>query len=124
MGYVRTNWIESTTWRLENWSVFQQTARTNNDVEGWHLRINNRVARVGPSIYVLIPLLREEAETVTLQIHQVSQMALSRYQKKTYRKTHQTLFSLWEKYEDGEISTSRLLRDSSYIAGFAPTPTD
>ena len=42
--------IKSTTWRLENWSLFQQTARTNNDVEGWHLRINNRVARVGPSL--------------------------------------------------------------------------
>jgi len=80
--------------------------------------------RVGPSLNVLIPLLREEAETVTLRIHQVSQMALSRYQNKAYRKTHEVLFSLWEKYEDGEITTSRLLLDSSYIAGFAPTPTD
>lgn len=100
--------------------MFQQTVRTNNDVEGWHHRINNRVSRVGPSVYVLIPLLLEEADTVDLTIQPVSEMALTRYQRKTYKKTHNELFNLWDAYEDNKITSSRLLRDASFILGFAP----
>ena len=38
MGYVRSTWFEAPIWCPENWSVFQQTGRTNNDVEGMYVK--------------------------------------------------------------------------------------
>lgn len=32
--YVRKTWIQGTMWTPANWSVFRETVRTNNDVEG------------------------------------------------------------------------------------------
>lgn len=34
MSYFRTNWINSATWSPQSWSVYNETVRTNNDVEG------------------------------------------------------------------------------------------
>jgi hypothetical protein len=44
VGYVRSTWI-SGKWKPKDWTVFNQPHRTNNDVEGWHHRINNRARR-------------------------------------------------------------------------------
>ena len=33
-NYIRHTWIEGTVWKPENWSVFKETIRTNNDTEG------------------------------------------------------------------------------------------
>ncbi|KAH3748838.1 hypothetical protein DPMN_183294 [Dreissena polymorpha] len=35
-----------------------QTVRTNNDVEGWHRRINTRAGRADLGFYMLVPLIR------------------------------------------------------------------
>jgi len=32
--YVRRQWLRNATFRVEDWSVYKQTIRTNNDVEG------------------------------------------------------------------------------------------
>ena len=42
VAYIDVNWIRSTTWPPSSWSVFMQAVRTNNDVEGWHRRLNKR----------------------------------------------------------------------------------
>ena len=124
MDYMQATWFSSTVWRPENWSVFQQTVHTNNDVEGWHARFNKRVGRVRPSIYILIHQLYKEAMTVDLQIQLVSEMALSRYRRRVYRSAHARLFSLWEEYEEGLLHTSDLLTEVSYIVGFAPVQSE
>ena len=36
--YIDNTWIAGQ-WKPEDWCVFNQTVRTNNDVEGWHLKI-------------------------------------------------------------------------------------
>jgi len=38
--YVRRTWIESEQWPPASWSVYRVTVRTNDDVEGWHRRLN------------------------------------------------------------------------------------
>ncbi|XP_060561171.1 uncharacterized protein LOC132720942 [Ruditapes philippinarum] len=40
--YIKSTWINSDIWSPENWSVFGCSIRTNNDVEGWHARLNRR----------------------------------------------------------------------------------
>jgi hypothetical protein len=32
--YINKTWINGSIWRPEHWSVFRETVRTNNDVEG------------------------------------------------------------------------------------------
>ena len=43
LQYVRLNWVDGC-WRPATWSVFHQPVRTNNDVEGWHHRLNAKAS--------------------------------------------------------------------------------
>jgi len=36
MAYLSRTWFTSTVWSVRQWSVYQQTVRTNNDVEGMY----------------------------------------------------------------------------------------
>jgi len=51
-----------------DWSVFQQTIRTNNDVEGWHYRTNHRGKRAKLPFYMLCHLLYREAQLISMQV--------------------------------------------------------
>lgn len=42
VDYIARQWIESTVFLPKDWSVYQQSVRTNNDIEGWHLALNQR----------------------------------------------------------------------------------
>ena len=54
--YIRKTWIDNTIWTPEAWPVFNQSVRTNNDVDGWHRRLNYRAANGKLPFYVLIML--------------------------------------------------------------------
>ncbi|XP_053384651.1 uncharacterized protein LOC123549348 [Mercenaria mercenaria] len=119
--YVQGTWIEGSMWQPNHWSVFRETVRTNNDVEGWHRRINTRAGRADLEFYLLVPLLRREAKTVDLQIRLVSALLLTRLHRARYARLHGALFDAWDKYEDGELTTTQLLRRCSNIAGLGPS---
>ena len=69
--YIGNTWITGQ-WQPRDWSVFNQSVRTNNDVEGWHMKINTRARRGQVQLYLLIKLLHQEAKLVSLQLHLVS----------------------------------------------------
>ena len=77
--YIRNTWIESTVWPPASSSVLNLATRTNNDVEGWHHRLNDRAERGQLSLYLLVPLLHQEAEMLPLQIKLVSEKKMKRY---------------------------------------------
>lgn len=92
---------------------------------GWHRRINTKAGRADLCFYVLVPLLRGEAKVVDQQIRLVSHHLLTRLHRARYEKIHGKLFTIWDQYEDEEITTSQMLRKCSIVAGLAPTaPTD
>ena len=70
---MRVNWLESNTWPVASWCMFMEPVRTNNDVEGWHRRLNVRVGQADVSFYILVHKLHEEARSVALQVKLVSQ---------------------------------------------------
>ena len=74
--YVRNTWIDSTLWPPSSWSVFKQSVRTNNDVEGRHLRLNHAANRAQLPLYLLIQLLHHESRLVSLQARLVSEEKL------------------------------------------------
>lgn len=111
MIYVADQWIYNVFWCPENWSVFNQCVRTNNDIEGWHHRINRRAS--GKShipFYSLVGLLHQEAEITSLHIRLVSEKKLKRNQRRSYRMVQGRVFKLWEEYEAGERSKWGLLK--------------
>ena len=54
--YIEATWLLSRGWSRDRWSVFGQSVRTNNDVDGWPNRLKNR-AHMDMSYYRLIETL-------------------------------------------------------------------
>ena len=116
MDYVNRVWIKSTVWTPNSWSVYFQSVRTNNDIEGWHNRLKSR-GRPNMNFYLLVQLIHSEAELVETVVRLVSEEKLKRYQKKTYATLQKQLFKYWEKYESGEKSALQLLELCSRLNG-------
>lgn len=115
IAYVKKTWIESSLWSPDTWSVFNMSVRTNNDVEGWHRRLNSR-GQAGVHLYKLIEMLHTEASLVPVHVKLVQENKLKRYQKKHFKNMQGHLFSLWDKYINKEIKTSQLLTACSQLS--------
>ena len=61
MDYINNTWINGSTWKSASWTVYRQSVRTNNDVEGWHHQINRKAQKPNLQMYILIVLLHKEA---------------------------------------------------------------
>ena len=123
--YVRATWIQGN-WCPADWSVYQCSVRTNNDVEGWHRRLNGLAGSRSQPFYVSVPLLHREAETVRRQVKLVKEGKLQRYQRVTYRRLQGRFFTLWDQYEARDLTTKQLLRACSHLTGptnWSPTST-
>lgn len=107
VNYVAKTWLHS---KVSSWTVFGQPTRTNNDVEGWHRRLNKKNYDQAPPMYTLI-------QRLPLQRKLVSEGKLSRLQRKRARTTQAQIFALWDQYNAKEISTNRLLQLCSAING-------
>lgn len=115
VDYIRTTWIENPTWPVTSWSIFGLVVRTNNDVEGWHNRINARGTNL--NFYRLVELLHREARIVTLQTQLVGQNKLSRAHRTVYKQVQAKLEKLWQRYRERQITTGHLLRACSRLYG-------
>ena len=111
--YVKENWIESTIWPPAAWSIFMQSVRTNNDVEGWHKRINSKARKTNLCLYLLIQVLHEEAQLINVQVRLISDHKLRRHQRKTYRHLQAKIFEHWEAFNNKEKTATQLLRSCS-----------
>jgi len=71
--------------------TFKQPARTNNDVEGWHARLNSRANHGRMNMYQLLYLLREEAVLINIGVRLLSDAGTSRLQREKYTRLHSCL---------------------------------
>ena len=78
--YIRNKWITSTTW-----SVYMCSVRTNNDCDGWHRRLNRHAKKNSLPFYLLMKLLHEEAQLVSIEVRLVKEGKLQRYQRRRYK---------------------------------------
>jgi len=115
VAYVNNTWISSRLWPPSSWCAFRSSIWTNNDVEGWHNRLNQVSYHGKLDLYKLAPLLYREAQYVSLQAVLVSENRLLRQQKKAHKRTQGLLCKYWSRYGDGEITTAQLLKKCSYI---------
>ncbi|KAJ8309738.1 hypothetical protein KUTeg_011603 [Tegillarca granosa] len=84
-NYIERTWINVDIWTPSSWTVYRMAVRTNNDVEGWHHRINRRAQKSSLSFYVLVILLFKETASIPNQLKMISEGKLRRYQRKTTR---------------------------------------
>lgn len=115
LTYMESSWISNTVWQPRNWCVFQTSIRTNNDVEGWHTRINTDIGKANVSFYILVPALQRESQVIELTYRLVSEQQILRDQRHRYRHLEGRLNALWDRYEDDQISASQLLRECGHI---------
>jgi len=113
--YVNETWVTSRLWPASCWSAFQSSVRTNNDVEGWHNRLNRKTRAGKLDLYQLAEVLYEEAVYVDVQAVLVSEDRLRRYQRRVYRNVQGRLHEYWEKYIAGDVSSSQLLRKCAHL---------
>ena len=117
LGYIRSTWLESSTWTISDCSVFMRSIRTNNDVEGWHRRLNGRAGRHTVQFYNVVKLLHAEARFVTVQLKLVKESRLCRNQRRMYRQIQGRVFKLWDDYQTKQITTSALLAACKHLTG-------
>ena len=121
LNYVYRTWINNNVFSVEYWYVFMTSIRTNNDVEGWHYRLNYRMAARGPvPFYSLLTELYSEAADIPLQLKMVTEGKLQRYQRRHTRQIQGKLFTLWYQYCSNTIFASRLLKECAGIYGPPP----
>ena len=117
VNYINDTWINSTVWSPENWSVFKKSVRTNNDVEGWHHRLNNNARRASLPVYLLIHLLHQESRLVSMQVHLVSENKLKRQQQRKYKDLQAKIVKYWDDFVAGEMTSKQLLHACAYVNG-------
>ena len=115
--YIRTTWIENPVWTPRAWSIYQQRVRTNNDVEGWHTRLIANAGRANLTFYLLVPLLRREADLVDITVRLVSEEQILRDTRAKYGRLQQQLQDIWERYGEDELTASQLLKECSKFYG-------
>ncbi|XP_033741960.1 uncharacterized protein LOC117328536 [Pecten maximus] len=116
--YIEGTWLKHSIWSPENWSVFGQVVRTNNDLEGWHRRLNLKANDSKPPMYVLIRILQKEASLLPLHIQMVSEAKLMRRHREETKTTQAQLFSLWDQWEKDELTASQFLKLVGKSYGF------
>ena len=70
--------ITATSRPTSTWSVFGQSVRTNNYVEGWHCRLNGKASHRQLNLYLLLTLLGGEAALVDVNVNLVKEFQNAR----------------------------------------------
>ena len=110
MDYIEKQWIDNIQFPITSWSVFRRPIRTNNDVEGYHHKLNNASNNTSLNLYQLIATLHEEAQEVQQSCNLVEDGLLTKLQRKKYVNLHAKIHDAWNNFEiKGTISTQILL---------------
>ncbi|KAL8580038.1 hypothetical protein ACOMHN_065922 [Nucella lapillus] len=104
---------------LPNWSCFYRSIRTNNDVEGWHRRLNSKASSAGNlNLYLMLQLLAEEPRLVTRGCQLLKESTIIRRQRADARSTNAKLFRIWDRLVTRERTARQVLRAVSHLVPF------
>ncbi|XP_053400515.1 uncharacterized protein LOC123558320 [Mercenaria mercenaria] len=116
-SYINDQWMNHLVFDIPSWSVFGLTVRTNNDVEGWHNRLNSACAGHTLSFYRLVPALRSEAECVGYEVAHVRQGVSTRRIRPVSKTIENKIQNVLEEYSAKNIETGDLLKECGKIYG-------
>ncbi|XP_003381942.1 hypothetical protein Tsp_11042 [Trichinella spiralis] len=107
-NYFRVEWMPPD--RLPLWNVYNVNIRTNNDLEGWHFKINRLAGKRHLGFYELLQLLIDEQQvsTETLIQHVISGRV-------TANDLQQRITALTAEYDGGTRTMEQFLRSVAYL---------
>ncbi|XP_067658205.1 uncharacterized protein [Haliotis asinina] len=115
--YFESQWITHPMFTPRTWSVFNIAVRTNNFVEGWHRRMNNKLREQSLGVYRLVPELYQEAKLLPHQTNLIQEGPLKAYVRKTSLARQDEVFTPWNQFKNGDLSLSQLLTRCVAIHG-------
>jgi len=95
--YIRSTWIDSSMWPPSSCSVFKRSVPSNNDVEGWHRRLNHKASRGQLNMYLLLQLLGTETELLKVQLTFLKESSHIRRQPESSCRVTSRLFADWDR---------------------------
>ena len=113
MTYMRATWFNSSVWKPVNLCSYQRLVRINNDVEGYHRRLNMRCITAHPPIYKLLEVIHSEARLVELTAKLVSSNAVGMTRSKKTTEKQARLNTLLDRYGSDHITISEFLVEAS-----------
>ncbi|VDI46162.1 Hypothetical predicted protein [Mytilus galloprovincialis] len=119
--YMNRQWFNNGVINIADWCIFKRSVRTNNDVEGWHNRLNTAAKHGGVPFYTLVPDLMKEAEVVDVSVRSDD---LERDVHRRYTVLEQKIQTSWDSYMDGAMSTTHFLKVISRLYGPSDQPTE
>lgn len=119
-SYVSHTWLDGDLWEARDWCVFGREVRTNNDVEGFHHRLNHRAQRSNLSFYSLVQLLYEESHLVEINKRFIAAGNFPAYRnrRRRYVQMNNLIRRYWSDLRAGRISPLRLLRKCAALYGY------
>ncbi|KAL8624056.1 hypothetical protein ACOMHN_019479 [Nucella lapillus] len=97
----------------------RQSIRANNDVEGWHRRLNSKASSAGNlNLYLMLQLLAEESRLVTRGCQLLKESTIIRRQRADARSTNAKLFRIWDSLVTRERTARQVLRAVSHLVPF------
>lgn len=122
VDYLSVNWVHNNKTPPQSWSTYKRAVRTNNDVEGWHHRLNEGSSSPHPNMYLLIKQLGKETAMLPIQISLVAQENLMRRVTKEAKDKQDALIRLWDQYEVDALSATALLRECGKLTDHSEAP--
>ena len=119
LRYYENNWLKSTIWYPKNICVYQRLVRTNNDIEGYHNRLNGKCKTVHPPFCTLLEVLYAEAIYTDSTAKIVSNRAVKMHRKKKTKEVQRMICLIWDRYDDLEIDEQQLLEAISRFMAFS-----
>ena len=116
LHYVKKQWFRNSVWKPQDICAYRRLVRTNNDVEGYHRRLNQRVELDHPPVYKLLEVLWKEAMFVVLTAKLVSSGAVRMERKKKSTEKQARLEYLWSQNEASELTIEEFLDKASAYA--------
>ena len=102
-NYMRTQWIEGNTFKPKDWVVYRFSVRTNNDLEGFHNRLNIRSTSAKLRLDPLVQRMYSEAEHMKTIL---AEMDAGRFQAKPVNPNsfdrNARLTAIWKNYQEDE----------------------
>ncbi|CAC5384543.1 unnamed protein product [Mytilus coruscus] len=121
VAYIDRQWFHNAVINVADWCIFKRTVRTNNDVEGWHNRINTAAKHAGVPFYVLVPDLMTEAEVVDYSVRADD---LERDIHRKYTILEEKIQTAWDQYMDSVITTTHFLKVIAKLYKPSDNPLD
>ncbi|KRY45209.1 hypothetical protein T03_1233 [Trichinella britovi] len=116
-NYFRVEWIPPD--RLLMCNVYNVNIRTNNDLEGWHFKMNRLAGKRHLGFYELLQLLIDEQGSTETLIQQVTSGRVTasdlQIKNKKYEELQQRITALTAEYDGGTRTLEQFLRAVAYL---------